>query len=254
MTQCSPSHPQKDTNIILTILLSGRIGATRKESSHSSTHSFPLNAELSERGPDDGWRGGGRGGLRPENCRVNFFFFSSTSSGCACWTATAMVSPPWEPYPERKRKIEERAKRPKKRGGKRCAQHLRRKNRDPATDSSFSSSSSTDNHDGGEAGNEEDSATVSCYPHGGGILQDGESHARVRPEDCRCLDDGGCGDEDGCCAEDLPGVVVCPCLDRVSRTGMFEVRINTVLEHGVLKRARCIDIAPIVGGIIVGLV
>lgn len=150
-----------------------------------------------------------------------------------------MVSPPWEPFPDRKRKLEERAKRPKKRREKSSTQYRGRKTRHPATDSSFSSSSSTEDHARGDgpAGNDAYSATTSSYPHGGETLQVGESHSRVRPSDCRCLHDGGCGDEDGCCAEDLPGVAVCPCVDRVSATGMFEVRNNVVLARYVLRRA-----------------
>lgn len=139
-----------------------------------------------------------------------------------------MVSAPWEPYPERKRKLEERAKRTK---DKNVPQHCqtgkrgRRKHDRPATDSSFSSTSSTDDHareDGSAAGCGTDSVATSCGSHGS--LKDGDGQFRVRPEDCWCLRVGGCGDEDGCCAEDLPGVVVCPCFSRISPAGAFEVR------------------------------
>lgn len=144
------------------------------------------------------------------------------------------MSPPWEPYPERKRKLEERARRPKSKanpqipGGKRAGSLGRRRNRNPAGDSSFSSSSSSaDDHaqggDGVAAGYDTDSVATSCGSYRKGLLKSGDSHVRVRPDNCSCLQDGGCGDEDGCCAEDLPGVEACPCLDRVSTTGVLEV-------------------------------
>lgn len=142
-----------------------------------------------------------------------------------------MVSAPWEPYPERKRKLEERARRTK---DKNDTQHWgqtgkrgRRKHHHPATDSSFSSSSSTDDHargDGSIAGYGTDSVATSFGSHGS--LKDGDGHVRVRPDDCWCLRVGGCGDEDGCCAEDLPGVVICPCFSRISPAGVFEVRFS----------------------------
>lgn len=148
--------------------------------------------------------------------------------GISVCSATGMVSAPWEPYPERKRKLEEKARRPK---NKNNPQHWgqtgkrgRRKNHHPATDSSVSSSSSEDHAraEGSAAGYDTDSAATSRGSHG--TVKGGDGHARVRPDDCWCLRDGGCGDEDGCCAEDLPGAVGCPCFSRISPAGAFEVR------------------------------
>lgn len=148
-----------------------------------------------------------------------------------------MVSAPWEPHPERKRQLEKRARRPRNKHTQQnqrenAAKSGRRKKNEnrhhPATDSSFSSSSSTDGHarGGGAAGYDADSVATSCGSSGWRSLKggDGPAAARVRPEDCWCLHAGGCGDEDGCCVEDLPGVVACPCFGRISMSGVFEVR------------------------------
>lgn len=151
-----------------------------------------------------------------------------------------MVSPPWEPYPERKRKLERRARRPRNKhnnqplnqeeapGEGRRKKKYRHGHRHPATDSSFSSSSSTDYHTqrgGGsaEGGCDIDSVASSHGFDGLGSLEGGDSHTRVRPDDCWCLRDGGCGDEDGCCVEDLPGEVVCPCFSRILTAVVLEV-------------------------------
>lgn len=149
------------------------------------------------------------------------------------YLTTQPMNPPWEPYPERKRKLEERARRPKSKanprvpGGKNAGSLGRRRNRNPATDSSISSSSSADDHargaDGVVAGYDTDSVASSCGSYRKGLLKSGDSHVRARPGNCSCLQDGGCGDEDGCCAEDLPGVEACPCFDRVSTAGVVEV-------------------------------
>lgn len=136
-----------------------------------------------------------------------------------------MVSPPWEPYPERKRKLEERAKRPKNKQDrqKSIKKHCRK---NPATDSSFSSSSSASGGrvlpaDGLDGGNTEPATDHHQHHTHGAYRKDG--HVRVRPEDCWCLRESGCGDEDGCCVEDLPGAVVCPCFQRVSTVHILEV-------------------------------
>lgn len=155
-----------------------------------------------------------------------------------------MVSPPWEPHPERRLRLEKRAKRPKNKNklqnGDQAAERGRRK-KHPATDSSFSSSSSTDDHargDGSIAGYETDSVASSLDSHGS--LRGGDGHARVRPEDCWCLRVGGCGDEDGCCAEDLPGVVLCPCFSRISPAVVLEVRsFSTGQCESISYRTEC---------------
>lgn len=140
-----------------------------------------------------------------------------------------MVSAPWEPYPERKRKLEERASWPKSKNNRQhwgqTGKRGRRKHHHPAPDSSCSSSSSSEDHARGAgsiAGYDADSVASSCGSHGS--LKGGDGHARVRPDDCWCLRIGGCGDEDGCCAEDLPGVVICPCFSRISLVEVSEVR------------------------------
>lgn len=143
-----------------------------------------------------------------------------------------MANPPWEPYPERKRKLQERARKPKNkhnRGGS------KRGRNNPATDSSFSSSSaSTDRLPSGR-----DGETDSIDTWGQDDGQRGphkEAHIRVRPDDCWCLHEGGCGDEDGCCVEDLPGISVCPCLHRFSgASSVFEVSNTTLI---LLKKLR----------------
>lgn len=67
-------------------------------------------------------------------------------------------------------------------------------------------------------------ADVHASRHGDS-LEGGDGHVRVRPVDCRCLADGGCGDVDECCIhDDFPGAVICPCASRVSTAGVFEVR------------------------------
>ncbi|CAM9143952.1 unnamed protein product [Pylaiella littoralis] len=154
-----------------------------------------------------------------------------------------MVSPPWEPYPERKRKLERRARRPRNKhntqplnqeeapGEGRRKKKSRHGHRHPATDSSFSSSSSTDYHTqrgGGsaEGGYDIDSVASSHGFDGLGSLEGGDSHTRVRPDDCWCLRDGGCGDEDGCCVEDLAGEVFCPCFSRISTAVVLEDKLE----------------------------
>lgn len=134
-----------------------------------------------------------------------------------------MVSPPWEPYPERKRQLEERAKRSR---NKRTQPRRSQKDPYPETNSSFSSSSSIEDHahgDYGVTGYDADSVDSFYASHHGDSSKVGDGHARLRPEDCSCLDDGGCGDEDECCVHDLPGAVICPCTSRVSTAGIFEV-------------------------------
>lgn len=142
-----------------------------------------------------------------------------------------MANPPWEPYPERKRKLEERANRPKnKHDIRKDGQKAKLNNtsnssrsRNPATDSSFSSFSSTstlpgvvDNSDTPqERTGERKGHFNSDNNHHHQRKCSGESshhvHARKRPENCQCLEEGGCGDEDGCCMEDLPRATECPC-------------------------------------------
>ena len=151
-----------------------------------------------------------------------------------------MVSPPWEPYPERKRKLEERAKRPKNKQDRQKSSKKHRR-RNPATDSSFSSSGSAsggrvppaNDRDGEKA---EPVAEHHHHTHGS-HRKDG--HFRVRPEDCWCLRESGCGDEDGCCVEDLPGVVVCPCFERVSAVNILEVSCINNARCIFLRRVDC---------------
>ncbi|CAM9440901.1 unnamed protein product [Hapterophycus canaliculatus] len=151
-----------------------------------------------------------------------------------------MVSPPWEPYPERKRQLEERARRSK---NKRTQQRHIRKDRQPETNSSFSSCSSVEDHahgDCGPTGYGADSVANVRASHGGDSPKGGDGHARVRPVDCGCLDDGGCRDEDECCVHDLPGEVTCPCASRVSTAGIFEEKpqvdtCGVCLEDGKLR-------------------
>lgn len=155
---------------------------------------------------------------------------------------TPMVSPPWEPYPERKRKLEERARRPKNKQGRPKSEKKHGRKRNPETDSSYSSS-------GSEAPNSsiprEETAHAEYHQHHthGTYRKDG--HVRVRPEDCWCLRDGGCGDEDGCCGEDFPaGIAGCPCFERLSAVHVLEVRkldpVTNVNSVGLfLRRISC---------------
>lgn len=130
--------------------------------------------------------------------------------------STDMANPPWEPYPENKKKIQERGKRSK---NKQSQQGPKYQRANPATDSSLSLSSSTST----DPLPEEIASVTSCsHTHEGeGSLQ--SSHTRVRPEECCCLSGGGCGDEDGCCVEDLFGTTECPCFQRINITDTFEV-------------------------------
>ncbi|CAM9373083.1 unnamed protein product, partial [Scytosiphon promiscuus] len=156
-----------------------------------------------------------------------------------------MVSPPWEPYPERKRQLEERARRSK---NKRTQPRRGRKDNNPETNSSFSSCSSAGGGDQDhakkgnrvETGYGADSAANIHVPHRGDTLKGGGGHARLRPEDCMCLDDGGCGDEHECCVHDLPGAMICPCAHHVSTEGIFEEKpqvdtCGVCLEDGKLR-------------------
>ena len=131
-----------------------------------------------------------------------------------------MVSPPWEPFPERKRKLEGRGKRSKNRRNRGAS----KRRRNPATDSSFSSSSpSGERLPTDRSGEETDDFGFFRHRRGSeGPRKD--LHIRERPEDCWCLREGGCGDEDGCCVEDLKGVNMCPCLQRISVAAVPEVR------------------------------
>lgn len=162
-----------------------------------------------------------------------------------------MVGAPWEPYPERERKLERRARKPRnKHNTRKLNRHAstnpgsrKKQNRHhghhPATDSSFSSTSSTEHHAregvGGAAGRyDTDSVVSSCDNTGLGSLKSDNSLARVRPDDCWCLRDGGCHDEDGCCVEDLPGEVVCPCFSRISSVVVVEVTKRCFTGTGIL--------------------
>lgn len=133
------------------------------------------------------------------------------------------MNPPWEPYPERKKRLEERARRPKnkqKRGGE-PNKHAKK-----TATNSISSTSSADT-DLLPTGRDEDLDSITCdhqdHGDGQGSSQHPAGHIRVRPDNCWCLKEGGCGDEDGCCMEDLPGVTECPCQQRVNIAVVFEV-------------------------------
>lgn len=134
-----------------------------------------------------------------------------------------MVSPPWEPYPEQKRKLEERAKRPKHKPDRQKSNGKKHRRRNPATDSSFSSSSSAS--DGRAPPANTDSVADDHQHHTHGAYRK-DGHVRVRPDDCWCLRESGCGDEDGCCVEDLPGALVCPCFQGASAVNILEVRVR----------------------------
>lgn len=148
-----------------------------------------------------------------------------------------MANPPWEPYPEKKRKLDERAQRSRNkhrqlggRGGEKDNCNVgKRSSRNPATDSSLSSSASSVSSastyasadlpprpDRGKRHHRRHSkgrksTTTGNNHHHSMSSASSHFHARVRPENCECLAEGGCGDEDGCCVEDLPGAAECPC-------------------------------------------
>lgn len=149
-----------------------------------------------------------------------------------------MANPPWEPYPERKKRLEERGRRPKnkqKRGGE-SSKHAK----NMATTNSISSTSSADT-DLLPTGRDEEIDSTSCdheeHGDGKGSLRHTASHIRVRPDDCWCLREGACGDEDGCCMEDLPGVTECPCQQRINTADVFEVSSRMVAVVLSLARA-----------------
>lgn len=128
-----------------------------------------------------------------------------------------MENSPWEPYPERKRKLEERRRRPKnghKRGG------ISNRDTNPTGDSSFSTSPSSSDRLPSDCFYIEETGHSS---HNGNDGTTRDSHILKRPVDCSCLHLGGCGDEDGCCAEDLKGLLVCPCLQRITNNHSSEV-------------------------------
>lgn len=145
-----------------------------------------------------------------------------------------MANPPWEPYPERKRRLEQRAQRPKNKhrqvGENNVNTASRHGSRNPATDSSLSSPSSASSastrasadllprphrakghqrHSNGPISTTDRDSQQHCRHSGSS--ESYHVHARVRPEECKCLEEGGCGDEDGCCVEDLPSATECPC-------------------------------------------
>lgn len=138
-----------------------------------------------------------------------------------------MVNPPWEPYPERKKRLEERARRQKnkQKRGREPNKH------DKKTATNSITSTSSGDTDLLPTGRDEDIDSITCdhHDHGDGqsSTQHSTGHVRVRPGDCWCLKEGGCGEEDGCCMEDLPGVTECPCQQRFNIAIVFEV------SHGV---------------------
>lgn len=123
-----------------------------------------------------------------------------------------MVSPPWEPYPERKRKLDERSRRPKN-------THKRRESKactEGAADGLSTSSRASADTKKRPCGAQDSKDPVGLTDGTSHIWHESdEVHARARTEDCCCLLSNGCGDEDGCCAEDSRGVMVCPCLHRL---------------------------------------
>lgn len=148
-----------------------------------------------------------------------------------------MASPPWEPYPETKRKFEERGRvkrnthkqNPSRKGGATGTGNL-------ATDSSFSSISSNSTSSEVLSNDSDDTQGSRQKRRNDSHHPQQHVHARVRPDGCWCQRDGGCGDEDGCCMEDVPHAIQCPCLLRntveVYEVSIFECSIFVELSTG----------------------
>lgn len=124
-----------------------------------------------------------------------------------------MASPPWEPYPEQRRKLEQRRAR-------------RSQPKDPLVSSGAKKSITvktvleslvsptpsvtkiTDAQDEGKSG---DGGGGGYFRH----IQDRDDEHNLtplRPENCRCSREGGCGNKGGCCRmEGSSEGLSCPC-------------------------------------------